>query len=106
MGGKLAVLLIILAVISWSQADVQTQSPLRAFVGSAALATPTELRDAFKELDADSSGLIALNDLKILNRMSRMGISDDQLKQMIEAADGNGDGKITFEEFVRSMKGR
>ncbi|XP_053501208.1 calcium-binding protein 1b isoform X2 [Ictalurus furcatus] len=63
-----------------------------------------ELRDAFKEFDANGDGQISTSELreamkKLLGRQVRRKELEDILKDI----DLNGDGHVDFEEFVRMM---
>ena len=68
------------------------------------------LREAFKILDCDEDGFITLADL----RESLSGfeededddekLTDEDLLEMIAAADTKGSGKIGFESFVRILE--
>ncbi|XP_055882429.1 calmodulin-like isoform X3 [Biomphalaria glabrata] len=56
-----------------------------------------DLRAAFKEIDKDNSGSINIKELQEF--LTKNGYDDD-VKAVIAAADKNGDGVISFEEFV------
>lgn len=62
-----------------------------------------ELVEAFEVFDRDGNGQIVAAELKYV--MAEMGqeLSDQQVDQMIEEADTDGDGQINYEEFVRVM---
>lgn len=64
------------------------------------------LMEAFKILDADGSGSIDHHELKeILRSFSKLGedIPDEEIDHMIREADVDGDGSISYEEFVKVM---
>ncbi len=61
----------------------------------------------FDEVDSDGSGFITVNEVKDLIRKSGHGgdVSDSEIEALVKACDDNGDGKISFEEFVTNMVG-
>jgi len=63
------------------------------------------LQETFKILDFDQDGFITMEDLKV----ALAGFNEDEdeeeadeeeLKEMIAAADDNGNGKISFDSFI------
>nr|KAF6269243.1 calcium binding protein 5 [Pipistrellus kuhlii] len=63
-----------------------------------------ELRDAFKEFDANGDGAITLAELRrALQRLLGEELSPRELAQVVREADVNGDGTVDFEEFVKMM---
>ena len=65
-----------------------------------------ELKAAFDELDADKSGSLEFKDLKTLvDKFGIEGVTDEQLKEIIEKVDSSGDGKVSFEEFCTAALG-
>lgn len=61
------------------------------------------LKEAFNYMDKDGSGEITLKEIKDVLGQSQ-NISDDVWEQIIAEADKNGDGVISFEEFMQMMK--
>jgi len=60
-----------------------------------------ELRIAFRQFDQDGSGYIQTNELEnIMNKMGRH-CTKSQIDTMVNALDTSGDGKISFEEFIK-----
>lgn len=59
----------------------------------------SRLRLAFSVFDEDGSGHICANELK--NVMSRFGLTDAELQEMIKEVDRDGDAFIDFEEFCQ-----
>lgn len=58
-----------------------------------------ECREIFELFDRRQSGFISLDDLRHVVKSSGLQLSEDELIQMIEEADTDGDDKITFDEF-------
>ena len=65
------------------------------------------LRALFDEVDTDKSGFITINEVKDLVRRAGYSdsLSDRELEALFQACDDNGDGRISFEEFVNHMCG-
>lgn len=59
----------------------------------------------FRLFDIDDDGFISDTELRAM--LERLGneISDDDLSNMMKAADKDGDGQISYEEFVGMMRG-
>ena len=59
---------------------------------------------AFRLFDDDTTGKISLKNLKRVARELGETMNDDELQEMIDEADRDGDGEISEEEFIRIMK--
>jgi Ca2+-binding EF-hand superfamily protein len=59
---------------------------------------------AFRLFDDDNTGKISLKNLKRVARELGETMSDDELQEMIDEADRDGDGEINEEDFIRIMK--
>jgi centrin-1 len=59
---------------------------------------------AFRLFDDDESGKISFKNLKRVARELGENMTDDELMEMIEEADRDGDGEISEDEFLRIMK--
>ena len=58
-------------------------------------------------IDDDNSGEITPHELKTVLESLGDAVSDKEIKEMIKAADANGDGQIQFDEFVDAcMQGK
>ena len=59
----------------------------------------------FTAVDADGSGFITADEVKKLIKDSGHGadVSDAEIEELVKACDDNGDGKISFEEFVKNL---
>ncbi|XP_061657502.1 centrin-3 isoform X3 [Syngnathoides biaculeatus] len=64
-----------------------------------------EILKAFRLFDDDESGTISLRNLKRVARELGENASDEELRSMIDAFDGDGDGEINQEEFLSIMSG-
>lgn len=65
------------------------------------LASKERLRAAFNAYDQDGNGRISPQEL--VNALKNSGIDKKLIKDMIEAADTNGDGEMDFDEFEQIM---
>lgn len=63
-----------------------------------------EIMKAFKLFDDDNTGVITLKNLKRVAKELGENLTDEELQEMIDEADRNGDGVIDEEEFHRIMK--
>ena len=63
-----------------------------------------EMKAVFRIFDKDGDGYITADEIQ--EEMSKHGdvFTDQQIKQMMEGADSNGDGRIDYEEFVKLME--
>ncbi|KAL3316603.1 Centrin-1 [Cichlidogyrus casuarinus] len=59
---------------------------------------------AFQMFDCSNQGRITLNDLKKVAKIVGEKMTDEELQEMIDEADRNGDGVIDQVEFIRIMK--
>eukprot|EP00349_Pseudokeronopsis_sp_Brazil_P005647 CAMPEP_0202962766 /NCGR_PEP_ID=MMETSP1396-20130829/6827_1 /ASSEMBLY_ACC=CAM_ASM_000872 /TAXON_ID= /ORGANISM="Pseudokeronopsis sp., Strain Brazil" /LENGTH=93 /DNA_ID=CAMNT_0049683523 /DNA_START=288 /DNA_END=569 /DNA_ORIENTATION=+ len=57
--------------------------------------TVEEFMRVFRIYDEDDSGKIDLDDLKRINDEMKIGLTDDQLRGMIEEADKDRDGSVS-----------
>ena len=68
--------------------------------------TRDEILKIFRLFDDDQTGKISFRNLKKIALELGEGLSDDELHEMIEEADRDGDGLINFDEFYRVMRKR
>ena len=62
-----------------------------------------EIKEAFKVFDKDGNGFISAAELRHI--MTNLGekLTDEEVDEMIREADVDGDGQITYDEFVDMM---
>ena len=65
-----------------------------------------EIREAFNLFDTDHSGSIDYRELKAAMRALGFEVKKEELQDMIDQADRDGDGEINPDEFYRIMKKR
>lgn len=63
-----------------------------------------EIIKAFKLFDDDETGKITFKNLKRVAKELGENISDEEIQEMIDEADRDGDGEINQEEFIRIMR--
>ncbi|XP_036170613.1 centrin-4 [Myotis myotis] len=63
-----------------------------------------ELLKAFKLFDDDATGSITLNNIKRVAKELGETLTDDELQEMLDEADRDGDGEINEDEFLRMMQ--
>jgi centrin-1 len=63
-----------------------------------------EMMKAFRLFDEDDSGKISFKNLKRVAKELGENMSDEEIQEMIDEADRDGDGEICDEEFFRIMK--
>lgn len=62
-----------------------------------------ELRDAFKVFDKDGNGFISAQELRHIMTSLGERLTEEEVDQMIQEADTNGDGQVDYNEFVSMM---
>eukprot|EP00386_Alphamonas_edax_P015879 GDKI01048515.1.p1 GENE.GDKI01048515.1~~GDKI01048515.1.p1 ORF type:complete len:181 (+),score=56.69 GDKI01048515.1:67-609(+) len=65
-----------------------------------------EIIKVFKLFDDDDTGKISFRNLKRVAQELGEGLTDEELMEMIEEADRDGDGLISQDEFYRVMRRR
>ncbi|KAH6561088.1 caltractin [Batrachochytrium salamandrivorans] len=63
-----------------------------------------EILKAFKLFDDDETGKISFKNLKRVAKELGESLTDEELQEMIDEADRDGDGEINEEDFLRIMK--
>jgi len=59
---------------------------------------------AFRLFDDDETGKISFKNLKRVAKELGENMTDDELQEMIDEADRDGDNEVNEEEFFRIMK--
>ena len=62
-----------------------------------------DLRKAFDHFDTDHDGYISQKELKKAMKKNKMQLSKTEINVMMKEADSDGDGMVSFEEFVSMM---
>ncbi|KAB0400049.1 hypothetical protein E2I00_003615 [Balaenoptera physalus] len=66
--------------------------------------TKEEILKAFRLFDDDETGKISFQNLKRVATELGENLTDEELQEMIDEADQDGDGEVNEEEFLRIMK--
>jgi len=70
------------------------------------LETEEVLRQAFCSSDGDSDGFISEYELREVRDSLGMDIDDDELHELIDSVDDDGDGSISYNQFIEIMSNR
>ena len=62
-----------------------------------------EILKAFKLFDEDNTGRISLRNLRRVARELGETMTDEELQEMVDRADSNGDGAVTLDDFFNIM---
>ena len=57
----------------------------------------------FQSFNNDGDGYITADDLRKCMREFNENVTDDELAKFVVAADNDGDGRVSYEEFVQVM---
>jgi len=63
-----------------------------------------EMQKAFNVFDADGSGSISAAELRATMNGLNVKLTDEEVNDMIEECDTDGDGEISYPEFAHMMK--
>ncbi|XP_043823908.1 centrin-2-like [Dromiciops gliroides] len=66
--------------------------------------TKEEILKAFRLFDDDETGKISFKNLKRVSRELGENLTDEELQEMIDEADRDGDGEVSEQEFLGIMK--
>ncbi|XP_038603959.1 centrin-2 [Tachyglossus aculeatus] len=66
--------------------------------------TKEEILKAFRLFDDDETGKISFKNLKRVAKELGENLTDEELQEMIDEADRDGDGEVNEQEFLRIMK--
>ena len=62
------------------------------------------LKNLFSNLDRNNNGLISIHEIRYIVTHSSENISEKDIETIMKEADTDGDGLISFEEFMTIMK--
>lgn len=62
------------------------------------------VRNIFKLMDRDGNGKISKKELKVSMNSCIGIVSDDEIDQMLQEADTNGDGQLQYEELLAILQ--
>ena len=65
--------------------------------------TEEALRSAFDVFDADGSEYIDRDEVRLLMKKFAQALTDDEIDQIMQERDVDGNGEISFEEFKELM---
>jgi len=65
--------------------------------------TKKEIGSIFKKYDRHNKGYLNIDDLKQINSHVKENLDEETLGMMLDKADSNTDGKISFEDFYSVM---
>jgi len=63
-----------------------------------------EATRAFRKINSDNTGKISFADLKKVMLEMGESLKDEEIKMMINVADKDGDGQISYDEFMDMMR--
>lgn len=66
--------------------------------------TMDDMLEDFKHIDVDNDGTITSSELKTYLENLKIPLSDDEIQEIVNSADLNGDGSIDYKEFVTMME--
>lgn len=65
--------------------------------------TYNDMQKAFQLIDEDDTGKINFQKLKNVAKLLGEQVSDQEIFDMLDAADSDGDGQVNFTEFMKIM---
>lgn len=72
---------------------------MRLRMGESGEDAEQNLRDVFNIFDADGSGFIDQHEMRVICAKLAQDLTEEEIGQLIEVVDKDGDGQISFEEF-------
>uniref|UniRef100_A0A669ER39 Centrin 1 n=2 Tax=Oreochromis TaxID=8139 RepID=A0A669ER39_ORENI len=77
---------------------------IKKMTGEAEKDSKEEILKAFRLFDDDETGKISFKNLKRVAKELGENLTDEELQEMIDEADRDGDGEVNQQEFLRIMK--
>ena len=65
--------------------------------------TREDINKVFRLFDDDNTGTISIRNLRRVARELGETMTDDELQEMVDRADSNGDGAVTLDDFYNIM---
>jgi centrin-1 len=65
--------------------------------------TREDINKVFRLFDDDNTGTVTLRNLRRVARELGETMTDDELQEMVDRADSNGDGAVTLDDFYNIM---
>jgi Ca2+-binding EF-hand superfamily protein len=72
---------------------------MRLRMGESGEDAEQNLRDVFDIFDADGSGFIDRDEMRVLMKKLAQDLTEEEITQIMEEVDQDGDNQISFEEF-------
>merc|ERR1719327_1902117 len=68
--------------------------------------TVEEMREAFLVFDRDRSGSVTASELKhVMNNLGEQ-VTDEEVEEMSQEADADGDGELSFDDFLQFIQSK
>ncbi|KAL1750900.1 hypothetical protein FB107DRAFT_223040 [Schizophyllum commune] len=83
--------------------SVPTPEPAHPMSGSLVSNQLLEVKDAFESFDRDGNGMITVDELRSVMHSLNRRPTDEQIMEMIDKVDVDGDGRVNFREFLMLM---
>ena len=65
--------------------------------------TREDINKVFRLFDDDGTGPVTLKNLRRVARELGETMTDEELQEMVDRADSNGDGAVSFDDFYNIM---
>merc|ERR1719449_297795 len=63
-----------------------------------------EMREAFNVFDRDKGGTVSASELKhVMNNLGEQ-VTEEEVEEMIQEADADGDGELSFDDFLQFIQ--
>uniref|UniRef100_A0A8B9QYQ3 EF-hand domain-containing protein n=1 Tax=Anas platyrhynchos TaxID=8839 RepID=A0A8B9QYQ3_ANAPL len=85
-------------------ADIDKEGSWDTLIAGSEKDSKEEILKAFRLFDDDGTGKISFKNLKRVAKELGENLTDEELQEMIDEADRDGDGEVSEQEFLRIMK--